>query len=47
MRVHVHGAFLLAGLLARSGQALLKPFEHSSLRENHYSRQLFNMANNL
>jgi len=28
-------------------QALLKPFEHSSLKENHYSRALFNMANNL
>ena len=46
-RVHARVAFLPAGLLARLVQALLKPFEHSSLRENHYSQQLFNMANNL
>jgi hypothetical protein len=28
-------------------QALLKPFEHTSLKEGRYSQQLFNMANNL
>eukprot|EP00277_Geminigera_cryophila_P018140 CAMPEP_0179458528 /NCGR_PEP_ID=MMETSP0799-20121207/42063_1 /TAXON_ID=46947 /ORGANISM="Geminigera cryophila, Strain CCMP2564" /LENGTH=69 /DNA_ID=CAMNT_0021259839 /DNA_START=24 /DNA_END=233 /DNA_ORIENTATION=+ len=30
-----------------SKSALLKPFQHSSLRSNHYSKELFNMANNL
>ena len=28
-------------------QALLKPFQHTSLKEAHYSRQLYDMANNL